>query len=46
MKNAILQMAYFLNGTMVNLLFYCDVILYWEKVTSYENNFDNITLDV
>ena len=29
-KNAIMQVKYFLNGPMFNLLFY------WEKVTSYE----------
>ena len=32
MKNAIMQVIYFLNGSVVNMLFYCHVITYWEKV--------------
>ena len=36
MKNAVMQVTYFLNDTMVNLLFYCHIILCREKVTSYE----------
>ena len=35
-KNAIMQETYFLNGPILNLLFYCHIILCWEKVTSYE----------
>ena len=35
-KNALLQETCFLNGLMFNLLFYCHITLYWEKVTSYE----------
>ena len=35
-KSAIKQVTYFLNGLMFNLLFYCHIILYWEKVTFYE----------
>ena len=35
-KNALVQVTYFLNGFMFNLLFYCHITLYWEKVTSYE----------
>ena len=35
-KNALMQVTYFLNGLMFNLLFYCHITLYWEKVTSYE----------
>ena len=35
-KNAIMQMTFFLNGPVFNLLFYCQIILYWEKVTSDE----------
>ena len=35
-KNAIMQVTYFLNGPVFNLLFYCHVILYWVKMTSYE----------
>ena len=34
-KNAIMQVTYFLNGPMFNLLFCCHIVLYWEKVTSY-----------
>ena len=33
-KNAIMQVAYFLNGPLINL-FYCHINLYLEKVTSY-----------
>ena len=36
MKNAIMQVTYFLIGSMVNLLFYWHIILYWEKLASYE----------
>ena len=36
MKNAIMQTTYPLNSPMINLLFYCHIILYWEKVTSYD----------
>ena len=35
-KNAIMQVTYFLNGSMFNLLFCCHFVLYWEKVASYE----------
>ena len=35
-KNAIMQVTYFLNSGMSNFLFYCHIILYWQKVTSYE----------
>ena len=34
MKNAIMQVTYILNGSMISLLFYCHIIFYWEKVTS------------
>ena len=30
----IMRVTYFLNGPMFNFLFYCHLILYWEKVTS------------
>ena len=30
------SIAYFLNNPMFNLLFYCHIILYWEKLTSDE----------
>ena len=44
-KNAIMQVTYFLNSPMFNLLFYCHVILYWEKVTSYEKFSHNLILE-
>ena len=31
-----LNVTYILNGLMFNLLFSCDIILYWEKVTSHD----------
>ena len=41
-KNALMQVSYFLNDLMFNLLFYCHITLYWEKVTSYEkSNYDS-----
>ena len=36
MKSAIIQVTYLLNDPMVIFLLYCHIILYWEKVTSYE----------
>ena len=30
-KNAIMQMTSFLRDPMFNLLFYCHIILHWEK---------------
>ena len=41
-----MQVTYFLNGPISNLLFYCQIILYWEKVTSYEKFSHNLTLEV
>ena len=38
MKNPIIQVTYFLNGPMFNLLFYCHIIFYWEKVTYWSPN--------
>ena len=35
-KNVIMQVTYFLNGPMFNLLFCCHIVLYREKVTSFE----------
>ena len=32
-----MQLTYFLNSLMFNLLFYCHIILYWEKVNSLRN---------
>ena len=46
MKNAIMQVTYFLNGPLFNLLFYCHIILYWEKVTFYEKFSHILTLEV
>ena len=34
MKNLIIQVTDFLKGPMVDLLFYCLIILYQENVTS------------
>ena len=45
-KNVIMQVTYFLNDPMVNLLFYCHIILYWEKVTSYEKFSYNLTPEI
>ena len=46
-KNAIMQVIYFLNATtMFKFLSYCYIILYWEKVTSYEKFSHNVTLEV
>ena len=45
-KNAIMQVIYFLNGPMFNLLFHCHIILCWEKMTSYEKFSHNLTLEV
>ena len=39
------QVTYFLNGPMLNLLFFI-IVLYWEKVTSYEEFSHNLTLEV
>ena len=36
MKNVIMQVTYFLHGSMINLMFICHVTLYREKMTSYQ----------
>ena len=36
----------FLNGPMTNLLFYCHIFIYWEKVTSQEKFSHDLTLEV
>ena len=41
-----MQVTYFLNGPMFKFSFYCHIILYWEKVTSYENFSHSLTLEV
>ena len=46
LNNAIMQVAYFLNGPMFNLLFCCNIVLYSEKVTSYEKFSENLTPEV
>ena len=45
-NNAIMQVTYFLDGPMFNLLFCCSIILYLEKMTSYEKFSKNLTLEV
>ena len=45
-KNAIIQVTYFLNGPMSHLLFCCHIILYCEKVASYEKFDHSLTLKV
>ena len=41
-----MQVTYFFNGPMFNLLFCCNIFLYLEKVTSYEKCRKNLTLEV
>ena len=38
--------TYFLNGSMFNLLFYCHIVLCWQKVTFYEKFSLNLSLEV
>ena len=45
MKKAITQAAYYLKGPMINLLFYCHIILYWEKVTSFDTYSHGFTIE-
>ena len=45
-KDAIMQVTYFLNAPMFNLLFYCYIILCWQNVTSYMKFNSHLTLDV
>ena len=42
----IMQVACFLNDPMLNLLFCCNIILYLEKVNSYEKFSKNLTPEV
>ena len=44
-NNVIMQVTCFLNGLMLNMLF-CNIVLYLEKVTSYEKFSKNRTLEV
>ena len=44
-NNVIMQVTCFLNGLMFNMLF-CNIVLYLEKVTSYEKFSKNRTLEV
>ena len=46
MKNTIMQVTYLLNATMVNLLLYCHIILYREKITCYEKCSNDLTLEL
>ena len=41
MKNAIMQVTYFLIGSVFNMLYYCHVIAYWEKMTLYKKFSNN-----
>ena len=41
-----MQVTFFLNCPMFNLLFYCNIILYWQKVTFYDKFSHNLTLEV
>ena len=45
-KNAIMQVTYVLSGSAVNLLFYCRIIIYWEKVTSEDKFSHNLAIKV
>ena len=41
-----MQVTYFLNGPMFNLLFYYHIILYLEKAISHEEFSYNLTFEV
>ena len=45
-KNAIMQVTYSLNGSMINFLFYRLIILLEEKVISYDKISHSLTLEV
>ena len=45
-KNAIMQVTFFLNGPTVNFSFYCLIILYWEKVNYYKKYSHNLKPEV
>ena len=45
-KNAIILAPCFLNGSKFNLSFYFHIVLYWEKVTSYQKFSHNLTFEV
>ena len=45
-KNAIMQVTYFLNSHMFNWLFYWHIISYWEKLTFYKKFSHNLTLEI
>ena len=44
-ENAIMQVTYFLNDTMFNLLFSYHIISYCEKVTSHDKFRHNLILE-
>ena len=46
MKNAMMHVTYFSNGPMISLLFYCYIVLYSEKVTSYDKFSHSLTFEV
>ena len=35
-KNVIMQVTYFLNDSVLNIMFYCHVITYWQRVPPLE----------
>ena len=46
MKNTMMHVTYFANGPMIILLFYCHIVLYWEKITSCDEFSHSLTLEV
>ena len=42
LKDVIVQVTYFLNGSMVNSFFCCHITLYWEEETCFEK----VTLEI
>ena len=46
MENGIMQVTYILNGPMDNLLLYCHIILYWQRVTSNEKFSNSLYFEV
>ena len=46
MKNTIIQVTHILNCSMINLLFYCHIILYQEEIISYNKFSKILTLQV
>ena len=46
MENTFMPVIHFQNDSLVNLLFYFHIILYYEKVTSHQKYSHNLTLEV